>query len=101
MAQEYADVVYNGLWYTAHRRDLDTYVASTQRYVSGTVRVKLHKGTCTVAGRRSPHALYRHELATYGQGDTFDQRAAEGFISIYGLPVRTQASVHGALDAVE
>ena len=98
MAQEYADVVYNGLWFTAHRHDLDTYVSSTQQYVSGTVRVKLHKGTCTVAGRQSPHALYRHDLATYGQGDTFDQRAAEGFINIYGLPVRTQASVHGRPD---
>ena len=92
IAQEYADMVYNGLWYTAHRRDLDTYVASTQQHVSGTVRVRLHKGTCVVVGRRSPHALYRHDLATYGQGDTFDQKAAEGFISIYGLPVRTQAT---------
>ncbi len=96
VAQEYADMVYNGLWYTAHRLDLDAYVASTQQQVSGTVRVKLHKGSCTVAGRRSPHALYREDLATYGRGDTFDQRAAEGFIAIYGLPVRTQAAVHGS-----
>ena len=101
IAQEYADVVYNGLWYTPHRRDLDTYVASTQQQVSGTVRMKMHKGNCTVAGRRSPNALYREDLATYGQGDTFDQRAAEGFIAIYGLPVRTQAAVHGGPNAVE
>ena len=93
IAQEYADVVYNGLWYTQHRRDLDSYVRSTQRYVSGTVRIKLHKGNCTVVGRKSPHALYRYELATYDREDKFDHRSSEGFISIYGLPVRTQAQV--------
>ena len=95
IAQEYADVVYNGLWFTQHRRDMDSYVSSTQKYVSGTVRVKLHKGNCTVVGRSSPHALYSHSLATYDRGDQFDHRAAEGFISIYGLPVRTQSRVQG------
>ena len=90
-AQEYADVVYNGLWYTAHRQDLDSYVESTQRHVTGTVRVKFQKGSCTVVGRQAPQALYSHQLATYDRGDTFDHRASEGFISIYGLPVRTQA----------
>ena len=93
IAQEYADVVYNGLWFTQHRRDLDSYVRSTQQYVSGTVRVKLHKGSCSVVGRGAPYALYSHDLATYDQGDKFDHRASEGFISIYGLPVRTQAQV--------
>jgi argininosuccinate synthase len=91
IAQEYADVVYNGLWFTAHRQDLDAYIQSTQRYVTGDVRVRLHKGTCTVVGRSSPHALYQHQLATYDRGDQFDHSAAEGFISIYGLPVRTQS----------
>ena len=95
IAQEYADVVYNGLWFTQHRRDMDSYVSSTQKYVSGTVRVKLYKGNCTVVGRSSPHALYSHSLATYDRGDQFDHRAAEGFISIYGLPVRTQSRVQG------
>ncbi len=95
IAREYADVVYNGLWYTHHRRDLDAYVRSTQAKVSGTVRIKLHKGSCIVVGRSSPHALYRHELATYNREDKFDHRASEGFISIYGLPVRTQAQVQG------
>jgi argininosuccinate synthase len=90
IAQEYAEVVYNGLWFTAHRRDLDAYVQSTQRYVTGSVRVRLHKGTGTVVGRSSPHALYQHQLATYDRGDQFNHSAAEGFISIYGLPVRTQ-----------
>ena len=95
ISQEYADVVYNGLWFTHHRRDLDAYVLSTQRHVSGTVRVRLHRGNCTVVGRQSAHALYSHELATYDLGDKFDHRSSEGFISIYGLPVRTQAEVQG------
>ena len=95
IAQEYADMVYNGLWFTRHRIDLDAYVESTQGYVSGEVQVKLFKGKCTVVGRKSPNALYKHDLATYDRGDTFDHRASEGFISIYGLPVRTQAQVQG------
>ena len=95
IAQEYADVVYNGLWFTRHRRDLDAYVESTQRYVSGMVRMKLHKGNCNVVGRSSPHTLYSHGLATYDRGDQFDHLASEGFISIYGLPVRTQSRVQG------
>jgi argininosuccinate synthase len=90
IAQEYADVVYNGLWFTAHRQDLDAYIRSTQRYVTGQVRVRLHKGACTVVGRSAPHALYQYQLATYDRGDQYDHAAAEGFISIYGLPVRTQ-----------
>lgn len=91
VAQEYADMVYNGLWFTSHRNDLDAYTASTQRYVTGTVRLKLHKGTCVTVGRRANSPLYSRELATYDTGDTFDHRSSEGFISIYGLPVRTQA----------
>lgn len=90
IAQEYADMVYNGLWFTAHRLDLSAYIQSTQRYVTGDIRVRLHKGTCSVVGRTSPTALYQHQLATYDRGDQFDHSAAEGFITIYGLPVRTQ-----------
>ena len=93
ISQEYADMVYNGLWFTAHRHDLDTYVQSTQRFVSGTVRLRLNRGNCTVVGRSSPYALYQYELATYDRGDQFDHTSAEGFISLYGLPVRTQAQV--------
>ena len=91
VAQEYAELVYNGLWYTAFHRDLAAYVESTQRYITGTVRLKLFKGSCTVVGRSSPYSLYRHDLATYDEGDSFDHRASEGFIHIYGLPGRTQA----------
>jgi argininosuccinate synthase len=95
VAQQYADLVYNGLWFTAHRQDLDAYVESTQRFVTGTIRVRLFKGTAVVVGRQSPYSLYSHRLATYGKGDAFDHRAATGFIRIYGLPVRTQAQAQG------
>jgi len=91
IAQEYADLVYNGLWFTAHRQDLDAYIRSTQRYVSGTVRMKLHKGSAVAVGRKSPRSLYDFSLATYDKGDQFDRTAAVGFINIWGLPVRVQA----------
>jgi len=91
VAQEYADLVYNGLWFTAHHQDLAAYVRSTQRFVSGEIRVRLDRGGLTVVGRRSPHSLYSTALATYGKGDLFDHRASEGFITVFGLPLRTQA----------
>ena len=95
VAQDYADLVYNGLWYSALHQDLAAYVRSTQRHVSGTVRVKLWKGNCTVVGRKSSESLYSYGLATYDKGDQFDHRASEGFIRIWGLPVRLQSRVHG------
>jgi argininosuccinate synthase len=93
---EYSDLVYNGLWFTAHRQDLASYVDSTQRYVTGDVRIKLFKGNCIVVGRRSPYSIYNLELATYDKGDLFDQSAAPGFIHIWGLPVRTQAKAQSS-----
>ena len=90
---EYADLIYNGLWFTANRQDLAAYVESTQRFVSGTVRLKLYKGKCSVVGRKSPYSLYSHGLATYEKGDQFDQSASPGFIHIWGLPVKTQTRV--------
>lgn len=90
IAQEYADMVYNGLWFTRHRQDLDAYVRSSQRYVTGNIRMRLHKGVSTVVGRSAPQALYQYQLATYDREDQFDHAAAAGFINIYGLPVRTQ-----------
>ena len=90
IAQEYSDVIYNGLWFTAHRADLDAYVQSTQRHVTGEVRLRLHKGTCVVAGRKAPRSLYNYGLATYDRQDQYDHSSAAGFISIFGLPVRTQ-----------
>ena len=93
VAAEYADLIYNGLWFTGMRRDLAAYVASTQRYVTGTIRVKLFKCNCQIVGRKSPYSLYDYTLATYDKGDTFDQSASPGFIHIWGLPARTQARV--------
>jgi argininosuccinate synthase len=95
VAQEYARLVYQGKWFTSHRRNLDAYVLSTQERVTGRVRVKLHKGTAQVVGRSSPYSLYRPKLATYSAGDQFDHQAAVGFIKLVGLPVRTQAEVQG------
>ena len=96
VAAEYARLVYQGKWFTGHRRDLDAYVESTQRAATGRVRIKLHKGTAQVIGRSSPYSLYRPQLATYSSGDQFDHQAAVGFIKLVGLPVRTQAQVQGA-----
>jgi argininosuccinate synthase len=93
VAQEYAELIYNGLWFTAQRQDLAAYVQSTQRFVSGTVRLKLFKGNCSVVGRKSPYSLYSYGLATYDKGDQFDQSASAGFIHIWGLPVKTQAQI--------
>ena len=91
VAAEYARLIYNGQWYSALHQDLAAYVQSTQRFVSGTVRVKLSHGSCAVVGRKSEHSLYSHSLATYDSGDQFDHNAALGFIKLWGLPLTTQA----------
>jgi len=91
VAGEYADLIYNGLWFSGLHQDLAAYVESSQRYVTGTIKVKLHQGNCHVVGRKSPYSLYNYSLATYDKGDVFDQSASPGFIHIWGLPVRTQA----------
>ena len=87
----YSDIVYNGLWYSSFHSDIAAYVASSQRVVTGTVRVKLFKGNCIIVGRKSNQALYSHELSTYDSADTFDHNASTGFIQIYGLSSKTQA----------
>jgi argininosuccinate synthase len=91
LRQEYADLIYNGLWFTAHHQDLAAYVQSTQRHVSGDVRMRLHKGQAVAVGRKSPRSLYSYALATYDRGDQYDQSSAVGFIKIWGLPVQQQA----------
>jgi len=91
IAQEYADLIYNGLWFTAYHQDLAAFVQSSQRHVTGKVRMRLHKGQATPVGRSSPKSLYDYSLATYDKGDRFDQSSAVGFIDIWGLPVRVQA----------
>jgi len=98
VAQEYADLVYNGLWFSAMHDDLTAYVKSTQTYVEGTVRVKLFKSKATVVGRKSLKSLYSYKLATYDKEDKFDQSASLGFIQIFGLPVKTQAQVQKRLN---
>ena len=96
VAIEYSDLVYNGLWFTSLHEDLTAYVESTQRFVTGTVKLKLRKGTSMVVGRKSPSSLYSYGLATYDKGDVFDQSASVGFIHIWGLSAKTQTQVHGA-----
>jgi argininosuccinate synthase len=91
VAQEYADLIYNGLWFSAFHQDLAAFVASNQRFVTGLVRVKLFKGSAQVVGRQSEYSLYSKALATYEQGDQFDHDAARGFIRIHGLSQQTQA----------
>jgi argininosuccinate synthase len=91
VAEEYARLIYNGQWYSALHQDLASYVQSTQRFVSGTVRLKLSRGHCAVVGRKSEHSLYSHGLATYDSGDQFDHNAALGFIKLWALPLSTQA----------
>ena len=93
VAIEMADIIYNGLWFGGLSRDLSAYIQSSQRYVTGAVRMQLYKGNAQVVGRKSPKSLYNLSLATYDKGDTFDQSAAVGFIHLWGLPVATQAQV--------
>jgi len=83
---KYSELVYYGLWYTALKEALDNFMNSTQKYVSGTIKLKLFKGSCIAVGRKSPHSLYRKELSTYGKEDKFNQQLAEGFIRIWGMP---------------
>jgi argininosuccinate synthase len=92
-AIEIADIIYNGLWFSGLNRDLSAYIQSSQRYVTGTVRMKLFKGHSLAVGRESPKSLYNLSLATYDKGDKFDQSAAVGFIHLWGLPVTTQAQM--------
>jgi len=101
VAVEYADLIYNGLWFSSLRQDLAAYINSSQRFVTGTVRLKLFKGNSSVVGRKSPNSLYDYGLATYDKGDQFDQSASPGFIHIWGLPVRTQAQVQGINNSEE
>ena len=96
LAAEYANLVYNGLWFTPLRNALDAFVNETQKNVSGTVKVKLYKGTTTITARSSSYSLYNAKLATYTSEDTFDHTAAKGFIAIYGLPVKTYNQVQAA-----
>ena len=91
VAAKYAELVYNGMWYSKLREALDGFVEVTQRTVTGTVRLKLYKGNIMVAGRKSPYSLYREDYASFGEEDVYNQRDARGFIQLFGLPVKVEA----------
>jgi argininosuccinate synthase len=91
LEQKFADMAYNGGWFDPLMDALRAFMHETQKRVSGTVRLKLHKGGCIVAGRRSPHALYEHGLATYGKDDDFSHESAAGFCELWGLPLEVWA----------
>ncbi|MFH1247900.1 MAG: argininosuccinate synthase [Candidatus Omnitrophota bacterium] len=88
IALKYAELIYYGLWYSPLKEALDGFINSTQKHVTGSVKLKLYKGNCVAVGRKSPHSLYRKELSTYGKDDKFDQKMAEGFIKIWGMPYK-------------
>ncbi len=91
VALKYAEITYNGLWFTPLREALDAFVDSTQGPVTGTVRLKLYKGNIITAGRKSQFSLYREDFATFGQENVYDQSDAEGFIHLYGLSLKVRA----------
>jgi argininosuccinate synthase len=96
LALRYADIVYDGRWWTPEREALDALVTVTQRNVTGTVRLKLYKGGVTVAGRESPYALYQPSYATFGKDNVYNQKDAEGFIHLYGLATKIAAGLNAA-----
>jgi argininosuccinate synthase len=91
VAVKYAELAYNGLWFTPLREAIDAFVNATQGPVTGSVRLKLYKGNIITAGRKSPFSLYREDFATFGQEDVYDQSHAEGFIRLFGLSLKVRA----------
>jgi argininosuccinate synthase len=90
--QRWGELAYDGLWFSPLKRSLDAFIASTQEHVSGDIRMTLHGGRATVTGRRSDSSLYDFNLATYDEGDTFDQSLAKGFIELHGLSSKIAAA---------
>ena len=91
VAQKFADIVYDGQWYTSLREALSAFVTETQKTVTGDVKLKLYKGNIIPAGTTSPYSLYSEELATFGEDGIYDQKDSAGFINLFGLPVTVQA----------
>ncbi|WP_066637994.1 argininosuccinate synthase [Desulfolucanica intricata] len=91
VAARYAELVYDGVWFSPLREALDAFVEKTQRTVTGTVRMKLYKGNCIPAGTKSPYSLYNEELATFGRDEVYSQQDAAGFINLFGLPLKVRA----------
>ncbi|MBM3244241.1 MAG: argininosuccinate synthase [Candidatus Omnitrophica bacterium] len=88
IALKYSELVYYGLWFSPLKEALDKFIESSQQYVSGSIKLKLFKGACNAVSRKSKHSLYKKELSTYGKEDKFDQKLAEGFIKIWGMPYK-------------
>ncbi|HXY92292.1 MAG TPA: argininosuccinate synthase [Acidimicrobiia bacterium] len=91
----YAELVYDGLWFSPLREAMDAFMMSSQRHVTGDVRLRLEPGSCTVVGRRAEHGLYRYDLATYDKADVFRHQDSEGFVRLWGLSVETWAREQG------
>src|SRR6266571_1067034 len=96
VALRYADLLYDGRWWTPEREALDALVTATQKHVAGSVRLKLYKGGLAVVGRESPYALYQPSYATFGKDNVYDQTDAEGFIHLYGLAIKIGAGLEAA-----
>lgn len=93
LAGRYAELVYNGQWFTPLKKALDAFVDETQKRVTGSVKVKLYKGNVQTVGRKSPFSLYQEKLATFGADEVYNQKDAEGFINLFGLPLKVQATL--------
>ncbi len=93
VALKYADLTYNGQWFIPLREALDAFVRETQKTVTGSARLKLYKGNVILVGRKSPFSLYREDYATFGQDDVYNQKDAEGFIRLFGLPLKVRALI--------
>jgi argininosuccinate synthase len=91
LAGEYATLIYNGLWFTRKREALDAFIDETQKNVTGTVRLKLYKGSCSVVGRKSDVTLYEPNIASFDSAQLYDQKDASGFLRIFGLPLRVES----------
>src|SRR3972149_1753986 len=91
---EWAWLVYSGLWEDPLKRDLDSFIDHTQKYVSGTVKIKMYQGSLRVVGRKSRYSLYSHDIATYGKGSTFDQKLAKGFVELWGMQSTEANKLH-------
>ena len=91
VAQKFAELVYNGQWYTPLREALSAFVDKTQEYVTGEVKLKLYKGNIIISGVTSPHSLYSEAIATFGADEVYNQKDAEGFINLFGLPIKVKA----------
>ena len=93
VANKFADLVYDGLWYTPLREALSAFVDETQKTVTGTVKMKLYKGNCMPAGAKSPYSLYDEDIATFSEDEVYDQKDSAGFINLFGLPLKVRATM--------